>query len=368
MAHALPADVMKLLFDEFQGEGTAIGPCRLVCKAWLPASRTRIFAVVDLKERSIQSFLDVVQTSSFPIKNFIRTLRLIVRQQDTFFQGAAENIKDLGPFPNATTLTVKANISIWIPTLADTFFPHNFPRLSNLNISLSDYTTMSMHDILAAITPFPTLESLKLNVNGQGFAFLDGSVPEVYRIPPRLHTLHFEMAMAPNFLELLFEMEDNDEIELPAFTTLSMQDSWPQERSFLGRYLRSFGHKMQHLRVDCSSDNMFDVPGALRYCTALRSLELHLDTSKVSGALLFIANYLDSPALTAIKVIDPDQRTGRSLSRHADKWQKLDQVLSEERFTGLDSLSFTFSRGLTERLREGMPLCAARGILRVLDA
>ncbi|KAJ7464525.1 hypothetical protein FB451DRAFT_1263738 [Mycena latifolia] len=361
MAPDLPADVLQLLFDEFQDEssGNAVGLCGLVCKAWLPTSRSRLFTTVVLKERNAQSFLDVARTSSLPIRNFIRTL--------TFFKDDSK-LEALGPFPKATTLFIDADIRKWIPEMAGTFFPNNFPRLANLNLSLSDYTSISMFDILAAVTPFPTLESLRLDINGHGFDFMDDSVPEVYQIPPRLHTLHLGMAMSENFWEILYELAENDGIEIPVLSTLSVQDSWPQGRSFLGRYLWSYGHKMQHLCFDCSSDNMFNEPEALSCCTALRRLDLRIATSKVPGTLISIAEHLASPVLAEINVIDPHQRTGKSLSRKAAKWQELDQALSEEQFAGLRSLSFTLSREFTDLLHESMPLCAARGILRIVKA
>lgn len=386
MAHGLPVDVLELLFDEFQAGGgsddDAVGQCGLVCRAWLPTSRSRLFTTVILREDNAHAFLDILQTSSFPVKSIIHTLRLIVHKKDTFLQEDSKAIQELGPFPEATTLSVETDLTTWIPRLAATLFPNNFPRLSNLNLSASAIT---IHDILVAVTPFQTLESLKLN--GDRFDPFDASVPEVYQLPPRLHILHFEMDMSANFLEILFELSEEDAIDMPIFSTLSMEDGWPQGRSFVGRYIYSYGRKLQHLRFDCSSDNseqifprhiritlrinqslVFHPPEALHYCTALRRLDLRFGTSKVPSTLLSVANQLNSPDLAAINVLDPDHFTFRSLSRHADKWEKLDQTLSEERFGGLRSLRFTDSRGLAEKLRQSMPLCAARGILRVTDA
>ncbi|KAJ7464527.1 hypothetical protein FB451DRAFT_1263742 [Mycena latifolia] len=369
MAPDLPADVLELLFDEFQDEsgGNAIGLCGLVCRAWLPPSRSRLFATVVLKERSAQSFVDVARTSSLPIKNFILTLRLILRARSTFFQDDS-SIEHLGPFPEATTLFIDADIRKWIPEMAGTFFPNNFPRLTNLNLSLSDYTAISMFDILVAVTPFPTLESLRLDINGHGLDFMDDSMPEVYQIPPRLRTLHLGMAMTENFWEILYELAENDGIDIPVLSTLSVQDGWPKGRSFLGRYLWGYGHNMQHLCFDCSSGNMFEAPEALSCCTALRRLDLRITTSKVPGTLISIAEHLASPVLAEINVVGPHKRTGKSLSREVAKWKELDQALSEERFAGLRSLSFTLSQKFTELLHESMPLCAARGILRIVKA
>lgn len=126
-----------------------------------------------------------------------------------------------------------------------------------------------MYDFLDAVSPLQTLESLEFNVDGSGFNPIDPSVPETYQIPPHLHTLHFEMAWAPNLLELLFEMADEDAIVIPVFSSLSLQDGWPQGRSFLGRYLHNFGDQMHHLRLDCSSDNSM-----LNLCLILPTLKL----------------------------------------------------------------------------------------------
>ncbi|KAJ7097286.1 hypothetical protein B0H15DRAFT_36381 [Mycena belliarum] len=375
MAADLPADILEILFAESQsssadsgGDVGAAALCGLVCKAWLPASRARVFSSVTIKERNAQSFLDVAKTSALPLKSFIRMLQLTVRKGDEFFE--SNSIKELGPLPNATTLRMKADAEGWIPALADTFFPNNFPRLANLDLAVSDFTSISMRDILAAITPFPTLETLKLDVKGHGFNFMDDSVPDVYQIPPHWRTLVFDMEMAETFWEILFEMEEADMITIPVFSQLRMQGSWPQERSFLGRYLRGYGHKMMALSFDCSDDNMFNPPGALRYCTALHRLDLRLDTRKVPATLISVIEHIRSLSFAEINVFDPDRLTSRSLSgRQVDKWQKLDQALSEERFAGLKKLSFMIPTpgNLADKLLENMTSCAARGILRVTE-
>jgi hypothetical protein len=261
-----------------------------------------------------------------------------------------------------------------------------------LNISISAVTensAITFCDILNTISPLQTLESLKLSVDGQGFNFMDDSLPETYTIPPHWHTLHFEMARGENFLESLFETAEADEVAIPVFSSLSMQDGWPQGRCFLGRYLCDYGSEMDYLRFDCSSDNselssvstrdythnskhnpVYKAPEALLFCTALTRLDLRFATSKVPGTLLMIFPYLKSPSLATINVIDPKELVAGSLSRHVDKWQALDQAISEGRFelAGLRTLSFTLSSpGSAEKLHQNMRLCAARGILSVVN-
>ncbi|KAJ7509722.1 hypothetical protein B0H11DRAFT_1960807 [Mycena galericulata] len=363
---SLPPDVLELLFDEFQSGpssgGDNVAVCGLVCKAWLPSSRARLFATVVLRERNTKSFLDIVETASHPIQNFIRTLRLIIRSKDTFIKECSEK---LGPFPNATTVYIDADIGKWIPRIQEfKFFPDKFPRLANLTLESSDHNSFSTYHILLAITDCPTLESLE--VIGQGFNPIDDRVPESFQsFPPLLHTLHLEMPMSGNIFEVLYELEE-PEIDLPVLSSLSMQDAWPQDRSFLGRYLYSNGSTMHHLRFDCSSESMFGDPSALRYCKALRHLDLRFDTSKVPGTLLNILQNLRSPSLATINVMDPDHRAGKSVARQADKWEAVDKALAEERFESLKCLSFTGTPAHEEKLRQAMPLCAARGVLRVI--
>ncbi|KAJ7763645.1 hypothetical protein DFH07DRAFT_396802 [Mycena maculata] len=205
-----------------------------------------------------------------------------------------------------------------------------------------------------------------------GFDFTTDHVPETYRIPPNWH---FDMDMGNIFLEMMFDLasdsdsdSDSEEFSIPLFSTLRLQDSWPQGRSFFGRYLHTYGHKIHRLGFDCASENMDSEPDALRCCTALRCLDLRMKTSRIPGTLFGILKYLDSSALTTINVVDPDQWATKSLARQADKWQKLDQALAKERFASVSTLSFTGPSTLEKKLREGLPLCAARGILRVVDA
>ncbi|KAJ7763635.1 hypothetical protein DFH07DRAFT_396503 [Mycena maculata] len=260
MAQKLPHDVFELLLDECQSDGAdnTVGLCGLVCKAWLHPSRARLFTTVVLREHNSNSFLDIVQTSPFPIQSFIHTLHIIIRKKNTFLQET--KVEVLGPFPEVTALYIDADVRDWIPEMAATFFPNKFPRLSKLSLSVSD-TSLYFFDILSAVTPFPTLESLEMDVAG-GFDFTTDDVPETYRIPPNWHTLHFDMDMGNIFLEMMFDLasdsdsdSDSEEFSIPLFSTLRLQDSWPQGRSFFGRYLHTYGHKIHRLGFDCASEN-----------------------------------------------------------------------------------------------------------------
>ncbi|KAF7356240.1 hypothetical protein MVEN_00955500 [Mycena venus] len=364
--YCLATDILELLFDEIQDAGdAAVGMCGLVCKSWLPSSRRRLFADVALRESNANSFLDVVKTSSSPIQSLIQTLRITIRRPtsgDSFFESA--KIEELGPFLKAITLFVDVDSPNWIPVLSGTLFPKNLPRLRNLNLSV--VSTISMYDILSAITPLEALECLELR--GREFNFFSTSLPESFRFPTPWSTLRLDLDRAENFFEILFELADEDDIAIPTFSSLTIKDAWPQQRSFLGRYLRSFGRHLHYFCFDCSRDNMFNEPGALEFCTALHCLDLRFATSKVPSALLEILPHLNSPGLTTINIIDPDELTEKSLSRQVNRWKALDQVFSEDRFAGLRSLTFTFaSLALGDKLRQNMPLCAARGILRVND-
>ncbi|KAJ7474046.1 hypothetical protein FB451DRAFT_1558302 [Mycena latifolia] len=50
--------------------------CGLVCKRWLPRSRCHLFSKVSLNPDSLRSFVDLIDSSSFPILSFIRHLTL----------------------------------------------------------------------------------------------------------------------------------------------------------------------------------------------------------------------------------------------------------------------------------------------------
>ncbi|KAJ7020617.1 hypothetical protein C8F04DRAFT_1403543 [Mycena alexandri] len=367
MVH-LPEDIVKLLFDELgaalAGGAVTVGQCGLVCKSWLPLSRAQVFNTVALNERNAKSFFDVVETSSSRIRRLVRIVRLEIADGDSFF--SAENLQHLGSFPKARTLYVETN-GEWIPTLAAAYFSKNFPRLLRLSLVVS--TTISMYDILCVVTPLQTLKYLSLDADE--FNFMSSALPETYRIPPGLHYLGLDMEMAENFLEILFEMadgaddEDPHRFKMPLFSSLGIRNGWPQGRSFLGRYLHTFGKQIQYLWFDCTRENMYDEPEALSFCTGLQLIKLRLKRVNVADTLLEIVPHLQSPALTTIRV------TGvglRALSKRQDKWRTLDQAFSEERFAGLRRLDFDFdgsdveSAAGVERLQEILPLCAARGL------
>ncbi|KAJ7742856.1 hypothetical protein B0H16DRAFT_1728018 [Mycena metata] len=367
MVH-LPEDIVKLLFDEFGAAGgtVTVGQCGLVCKSWLPLSRARVFNTVALNEDNAKSFFDVVKTSSSRIRRLVRNVRLEIADGDSFFN--PENLKHLGSFPKARTLYVETD-GEWIPTLATAYFPKNFPRVSRLRLVVS--TAISMYDILSAVTPLQTLKVL--SIDADEFNFMNSEMPEIYRIPPGLQHLGLDMEMAENFLEILFELaedadaEDPHRFKMPLFPSLGIRDGWPQGRSFFGRYLYTFGEQMRALWFDPTRENTYNEPEALSFCTGLQFIKLRFEPRvNVADTLLEIVPHLQSPALATIMLTGVGLRT---LSRGQDKWQILDRAFSEERFVGLRRLQFHFDGGDeesaagVEKLKEILPLCAARGIL-----
>ncbi|KAJ7625633.1 hypothetical protein FB45DRAFT_921892 [Roridomyces roridus] len=360
-AARVPRDVIELFLDAFcdgSPAKQAVAVCGLVSKDWVAPTRARLFSTVILRQSTIASFLHIVNTSSSSIQPLVRTLRLCVPTTDrTFIDQALK----LGSFPEVTTLEIEADIGRWVGRMGQELFPNNFPRLANLDLTAYDGTYFSAYEIFFTIQDFPTLESLK--VHGEGFKPLDLRIPQVNSLPPNWHTLHLEMPMSGNFFETFNDITRGGRIKMPQFTSLSMRDAWPQARSFLGGYLWRHGSKLQHLSFDASDENMLSEPEALADLTALRTLEIHIETSSVSPALLEIANELKSPELATINVIDPHQMSRRS---KRDEMKQLDEVLAQDSFAKLSCFSFTGNAALESKLREMLPLCATRGIIRVV--
>jgi hypothetical protein len=68
----LAQELIDQIIDCWNLEKDAMGPCGLVGKIWLPRSRYHLFSRVSVNPRNLQSFVDVVESSSSPILTFIQ--------------------------------------------------------------------------------------------------------------------------------------------------------------------------------------------------------------------------------------------------------------------------------------------------------
>ncbi|KAF8217071.1 hypothetical protein K438DRAFT_2007747 [Mycena galopus ATCC 62051] len=365
----LPQEIVHLVVGQFpldnRTEKYTIAQCGLVCKTWLPASRYRFFADVDLNDRTIISFLYAVGKS---VSTVIRSLGLSFSGQEGTV-GLDETLRRLGPLPLVTTLRLVMKDEVLLQDLA--LLAHTFPNTTTLvfrNVSLP------LSSVFCALSAFQLLKSLELDWVRVSYDTLQPS----YEFPPRWNSLTLALLMDDDkpkdpqqlFRQLLFKALFSLD-PVPVLSSLSMRGMDLRKGSHLERYLSRMGNPLHHLRLESGPSPFFgshDLSG-LKLCKSLRQLELVFQYhTHIAGTVLDVIFYDLSPNLTRLSVFDKI-RDGLTTKFVASRWDILDKELAAEQFAKLQTFRVeTSSQTLINGLSTSMPLSRGRGILRVVDA
>ncbi|KAJ7509723.1 hypothetical protein B0H11DRAFT_1960809 [Mycena galericulata] len=352
MAQDLPQEMLDLVVEKLQlddsVERNTIAHCGLVCKSWLPSSRYRLFANVRLDDRTIDSFLDAVNSSSFPLISYIRSLVLYSE-----LESGPNRLDELGPLPRVTILGV---------TMERSALAQNTRRLAEF---LPNLSTLSLRDcqlplrcVLNTVSAFPSLKILELRRVHLSYGLLP--FPSTYKFPPQWHALKLDQPDPGRLFEAMLALDT-----IPMFSSLTVHGMYPREDNSFGAYLRHVGDKMRHIRLetDLSFSDLVVDPAALRYSTGLHRLDLALSHPiDIARWVLRVLPHLHSNVLTTLNIID---FYGVDAAPH-HTWEQLDQALADERLVSLNELIVdSVSQPLVAQLAERMPLSVARGILRV---
>ncbi|KAJ7464553.1 hypothetical protein FB451DRAFT_1403221 [Mycena latifolia] len=352
MAQNLPQELVDLVLGAVS-ESHTIAQCGLVCRNWLPSSRYRYFAEIDLNDRTIKLFISVVEASPFPLPSFIRSLRLSSRREDGSLE---EDLRKLGPLPQLRALSI---------TMDHAIFPRNYRFLAKSFANISSLTLRNCHfplsSLLEALPHFPTLKSFALLWVGFDREPLDVLPAAAYQFPSGCHSLSLttlEWGPVDVFFKAILSFKT-----MPVFSLLSVRGMEPTEGS-LGEYLRRVGDGIHHLRVESDFAFSGSSPTNLQFCTGLRRLELAFHYSlNIPATLLRILPHLRSSHLATVHVTDAFGNTDAPYL-----WREVDDALSDERFANLRAFTFHWQapRGRHKYwdLTGLMPSSQARGILR----
>ncbi|KAJ6615077.1 hypothetical protein B0H10DRAFT_1950203 [Mycena sp. CBHHK59/15] len=136
--------------------------CSLVCRAWVPASRRKNYAYLDIniQQHNIPSFLDLIASPTNTIAGAVKTIK-IFRCDDG---RASALIARLPDFPCLETIILEG-----YP------FSHQFPALPRVtSLSLWMYMFPAFPQFIGGIIPqFPGLKSLDLGREGHVYAASD---------------------------------------------------------------------------------------------------------------------------------------------------------------------------------------------------
>ncbi|KAJ7509712.1 hypothetical protein B0H11DRAFT_1256059 [Mycena galericulata] len=354
MAQNIPPEIMDLVLGEYRPENRAeretIAHCGLVCKNWLSASRYRLFSDAKFDDRTIESFFSVVEKSPFPLPAFIRSLQLSSARRDGSF---CERLWQLAPFSQVKTL----RISMDELALNSTLLANIFPDISTL---IFQGYRPSFSSVLNAMASFPSVQTLGLEWVSLSYAKFS---PLAYRSPPRWNALtvnfHHQAAIEELF-ETILSLNP-----IPIFSALSVHGTYPTHSSYLTKYLRHAGGRVQYLCLG-SNEYLTSTAIGLRHSTGLRCLDLvfHHNVSFTQRLENVLPN-LCSRNLVTINITSP--YTGTMII-NASHWARLDEALVDEHGPLAQLRTFRIksaSPRFVDSLLGRMPLSKARGIFQV---
>ncbi|KAJ7699054.1 hypothetical protein B0H17DRAFT_317868 [Mycena rosella] len=356
MAKNLPQELIDLIVGDFQTlddpTGIArrtVAQCGLVCKRWLPVSRNRLFANVDLHDRNMGPFLSIVKTCPFPIPMFIRTLGLSSRREDKSLE---ESLRTLGPLPQLTTLRVAMDHAVF--ALNSALLAQRFASISKLVLNNCE---LRLNAVMDAVSSFRGLESLGIHRVELYGTFRPGPA---YKFPPQCRTLsvHLSPDRTVQIFRTILSLS-----KIPVFSSLSIYGMDSRTGTSFEQYLCHVGDRIHHLRLESDHYLFPAFPGGLCHSTGLRCLDLVFEhDGDIPDGVLRTLPHLRSSDLT-LNLLD---NYGTKFA--CSQWELLDQALAGEGVAHPGTIVVrTASSTLVAELPKCMPKALARGILQVVD-
>ncbi|KAJ6530034.1 hypothetical protein DFH09DRAFT_1370824 [Mycena vulgaris] len=376
LAQSLPVEIVDQIIDHLlqinhQGKIHDVAVCGLVCRAWLPSSRYHLFSRPSLTNKNITAFLDVVQTSPFPILSFARYVCISIGSATA--ASASDSIllrrlEKLDPFLRVTKL--RFDSPHLVSDRCRQVVGRSFENITTLQFFIA---ILPLNSILAALPSFPALERLGFHL--VIFAEEEPRQSPSYDFPPTWHALYLTVPSSSSFGEYLFQ-KLLSLATIPVLSSLSAHETCPEENSFMTEYLRHLGDRLQYLQLEpsCGYAREGELGAGLRYSTDLRCLELNLQNDRANHlayTALPILRCLRSRKLAKIIVTGIGSNGPLQLDMvdsYSALWQQLDEALAGEWFGNLQSFTIVVkSRTVgTSHLEKYMPWSVSRGILRVV--
>ncbi|GBE81025.1 hypothetical protein BKA93DRAFT_794788 [Sparassis latifolia] len=338
----LPAELSDMTIDCLGNDVAALKACCLTCRRWLPRARYLLFKTVVLDAGNCQAFNQLLGTSPY-IADLI--LRLDVSNLDTM-----SLLESMGP--TADPIPTK---SACVVTLVPCTAARCFKFLEELH--LVGCTVPNVAAFASLFCYFPCLKTLYVHDlrlshggNGDDLADLNGVLPL-----PRMTLQSVQFSYAPRvargFIQWLFSKSLHTQIRTLKFPILQHEDVL-----VANKILEDLGPRLQRLYITLGEGDGDLLPTftGLSHCTALRTL---IFTSL--RLVPHVRRPLDRPRLEWVPVLLSQvyslhlyhvsfrvRAGGASLADlHELDWARIGDVLSGERFKGLQRVSIQIVNG-----------------------
>jgi hypothetical protein len=145
--------------------GNAMKSCALVCRRWLPRSRWHLFSKVSLTATTLASFVDLVESSSFPILSCIQHLEL----EHTSSVPDTKLLARLHNCPNLTHIglyVTTAAAAVWLASHdalhshLRAWGHHSLTSISRLDLRFGSINEITLATIIEVLSCVPRIETL----------------------------------------------------------------------------------------------------------------------------------------------------------------------------------------------------------------
>lgn len=242
MAFELPQELWDEILDNLAGHRQALMACSLVCRSWVPRSRTHLFETIALKPRNIQALAQLLRLPEkctfFPHVSSIVASRYSWNENNTYFNSISDRLKH---FSSVRSLTLRMTVDITHYTVQDfhSGFISSFPTITTLVL----YCEFSGKPAPLAdmISLFPSLQRLEIRAMSE----CRFSVASRFSVPPPdiRHLYLFKYSAAP-ILSWLHSLNLLHTIETLSLIQFSYADA-----PILRKSLAQIGGSLQHLKI-----------------------------------------------------------------------------------------------------------------------
>lgn len=179
MAPVLPLEIFDLIMHARYDDKPFLALCSLVCKDWLPCSRSLLFGQVELNQRNSESFMALLNSPSSTLVNRIKHLGV----EDGHLAELVLNMDALSLNPiTSLSISFSEDSPPKTPSLSS-----GFRGIRNLDLDMSNFACSSV--AFGFMAQFRQLETLSL----QGVTFETRDPPYKEHISPTLTCLKLRL-------------------------------------------------------------------------------------------------------------------------------------------------------------------------------
>ncbi|KAF7377795.1 hypothetical protein MSAN_00202900 [Mycena sanguinolenta] len=364
MTIELPQELIDTILDDLAADpdsSSCIKTCALVCSAWVPRSRLRLFNTCLLNSHTISVFSDLLRSTHCTFLPHVRNIQIDFKALPSS-RFSNEFALDLRSLTGVRSLEMTLEIGT-VHAIGSIFFRTAFSSVTRLVLD----GLITLPSLISTLCLFPNLHSLRIHLATYRTASYASSVATTQAAPPPALV---SLALCANSVRPILAWLHTTE-HLFRIRSLKLPSLWRHEVAAVCQTLQrlGLGGTLRHLHcLDIPLTWLLPSPSEslplfdLSFYPSLHTLVLR--DSAYPDDMLRCITQLAAPSLECL-IFDLDIPSYRCFN-----WAALDDFLDRySRFQDLRSVVFIQFTNYTDPaedkfLRDVLPLLAASGVMR----